>query len=124
MERLPCRHAWLTVSVSFTTIVFFTLSVAFLAHGTAALSVFSAILILFGFYCGVKYHGKKLPADVKLLSLLNVSLLAGFLPKIGMQYVLVGVVAPYFWLSLVTANLAYSMAIIIFYDMKISKIIG
>ncbi|MBI4176752.1 MAG: hypothetical protein HY516_00130 [Candidatus Aenigmarchaeota archaeon] len=122
MEKLAFRHAWFTMTVSLTTIVFFTLSVAFLSHGSWALALFSAVLILSGFYCGLKYHGKKIPVDLKVMSLLNVSLLAGFLPKIGMQYAFVGVISPYFWLSLVTINMAYSMAIIIFYDMKISKI--
>ena len=121
MGRLHHIHAWITLFVSFAVIVFFTLSVAFLSHGTSPLTLFSAVLILTGFYCIFRYTEKKVFTDFKIMALLNISLILGFLPKIGMVYMRVGVVAPYFWLSLVTINMVYSMAMIIIYDMKISK---
>ena len=65
---------------------------------------------------------KTLP-DFFLMSILNFSLVFGFIPQIGMKYTQNGVVGPYLWLSLVTINMAYSMAMIIYYDMKISKML-
>lgn len=122
MDRLHYAHAWATLFVSIAVIFFFTFSVAFLSHGVFLLTFFSAILILTGLYCIFRYYVKDVSSDFKIMALLNVSLISGFLPKLGMKYMQSGVIAPYFWLSLVTINLAYSMAIIIFYDMRVAKV--
>ncbi len=123
MDKLEQLHAWATFSVSIVIITFFTLSVGLLSYGVAALAFLSALLVITGIYCFYRYlSGKALP-DFLLMSILNFSLISGFLPQIGMKYMQIGVIGPYLWLSLVTINMAYSMAMIIFYDMRISKIL-
>ncbi len=124
MDRLQRIHAWATLFISVVLIVFFTLSVAFLSHGIFALPLLSAVMAITGFYCALKYSAKKTPIDFKIMSLLNFSIISGFVQGIGMVYMQMGVIGPYLWLSLVTINLAYSMAMIIYYGMKISKVAG
>ncbi|MBI1971914.1 MAG: hypothetical protein HYS53_01295 [Candidatus Aenigmarchaeota archaeon] len=123
MDRLAQAHTWITLFVSVALIMFFTFSVAFLSHGIFALALLSGAVIITGLYCVFRYSGKKTFTDFKIMALLNFSLISGFIPGIGMRYMQNGVIGPYLWLSLVTINLAYSMSMIIYHDMKISKLL-
>ncbi|MFH0890270.1 MAG: hypothetical protein V1836_03995 [Candidatus Aenigmatarchaeota archaeon] len=122
MNKIPQMHIWATFSVSIAIMIFFTLSVAFLSHGLVALVVSSALLVLIGVYFVAYYHKVKEAVERKLLALLNVSLALGFFPFIGINHMLGGVIAPYVWLSLVTLNLAYSVGLILYHDMRIEEI--
>ncbi len=123
MDKLEQAHSWATFIVSTVIITFFTLSVGVLSYGSNVLALLSVTLVIIGVYCFHKYLRKKPLPDFLLMSILNFSLVSGFLPVVGMKYTQAGVVGPYLWLSLVTINLAYSMATIIYYDMKISKML-
>ncbi|MBI2085692.1 MAG: hypothetical protein HYT71_04225 [Candidatus Aenigmarchaeota archaeon] len=123
MDRLEQFHSWATFVVSIAIITFFTLSVGLLSYGVSALALLSSVLVLTGIYCFYIYLLKKTLPDFLLMSILNFSLVSGFLPQIGMKYMQIGVIGPYLWLSLVTINMAYSMVMIIFYDMRISKML-
>ena len=123
MGKLEQVHAWATFLVSIIIITFFTLSVGVLSYGSNVLALLSVTLFIVGVYCFRRYLVKKTLPDFFLMSILNFSLVFGFIPQIGMKYTQNGVVGPYLWLSLVTINMAYSMAMIIYYDMKISKML-
>ncbi|MBI4168183.1 MAG: hypothetical protein HY515_04450 [Candidatus Aenigmarchaeota archaeon] len=122
MDKLQQVHTWATLFISVFLIAFFTFSVAFLSYGVFALPFLSAVLVITGFYCVLKYSVKKASIDFKIMALLNFSIILGFVPGIGMRYMQTGVIGPYLWLSLVTVNLAYSIAMIIYYDIKLSRL--
>ncbi len=122
MRKFTKAHVWLTLLVSAALVFFFTFSVAFLAHGFLVLVALSALLIFAGVYSAAYYKSGKVNIEIKILSLLNTSLIIGFFPGIGVRYMGGGMANPYFWLSLVTANLVYSIGLILSKNMRMKNI--
>ncbi len=122
MKQFANAHVWLTLLFSATSVFFFTFSVAFLAHGFLALVMLSALLIFVGIYSALRYGSGKECNEIKILSLLNMSLVIGFFPGVGIRYMGGGMAGPYIWLSLVTVNLAYSIGLILSKKMRIRNI--
>ncbi len=122
MDRIPQMHIWATFSASITVIAFFTLSVAFLSHGLLALVISTALMALTGACFAAYYHATGEPLETKLLAFLNLSLMLGLFPSIGVSHVLGGMIALYVWLSLITLNLAYSTGLILYHELRIEDI--
>jgi hypothetical protein len=122
MRQFVKAHVWLTLLVSAALVFFFTFSVAFLSHGFLALLVLSSLLILAGVYYAVYYESNKGGTEIKILSLLNMLLVVGFFPGIGMRPMGGGMAGPYIWLSIVTINLFYSIWLILSKNMRMKNI--